>query len=59
MRLKDSDDNQYSTYYGTDQANIYTLNPGESTKISLSYYVPSDQKNFKLIYENAVISFHI
>ena len=56
FRLKDSQDVQYVYSVGENKT-LYNLTPNETTKISLSYYVPSDEKNFKLIFENAVISF--
>jgi hypothetical protein len=63
FRLKDSDDNQYTSGYGmesgTTQATTYSLNPGEVTKLSLSYIVPTSEEDFSLIYENVVINFSL
>ena len=63
FRLKDSDDNQYTSGYAYEGANVSTpnsaLNPKETTKISTSYIVPTDEKSFSLIYENVVIEFKI
>lgn len=61
FRLKDSKDNQYS-YGGVaegEKTPIYSLNPGETTKLSLSFTIPETEKKFSLIYENAVIKFQI
>ena len=58
FRLKDSDDVQYVANYEGDKQ-VYGLNPDEKTKISLSYNVPTSEKKFRLIYENAVIEFSI
>ncbi len=58
FRLKDSEDVQY-VYSSGEERSLYNLTPNETTKISLSYYVPSEEKSFKLIFDNAVISFKI
>ncbi len=58
FRLKDSDDVQY-VYSTGEEKTLYNLTPSETTKISLSYYVPSEEKNFKLIFDNAVVSFKL
>jgi hypothetical protein len=58
FRLKDSDDVQY-VYSSGEQKQIYNLNPLETTKITISYYVPSDEDSFELIFDNAVVSFKI
>lgn len=58
FRLKDSEDVQYVYSTGEDRS-LYNLTPSETTKISLSYYVPSEEKSFKLIFDNAVISFKL
>lgn len=56
FRLKDSDDIQYvANYEGEKQ--VYGLNPAEKTKLNLSYIVPTNEKMFRIIYENAVIEF--
>lgn len=60
FRLKDSKDNQYVT--GLDEGEkttIYGLNPSETTKLSLSYIIPENEKRFELIYENAIIEFSL
>lgn len=63
FRLKDSRDNQYTSGYGYEggspQTNSSTLNPDEITKLSVSYIVPTSEKEFRLIYENVVIEFGI
>ena len=63
FRLKDSRDNQYTSGYGYEggapQTNTYTLNPSETTKLSVSYIVPTSEKNFTLVYENVVIEFSL
>lgn len=60
FRLKDSDDVQYvSSGNEGDKTFVSGLNPSEKTKLNLSYIVPSNQKSFKLIYENAIIEFSI
>ncbi len=58
FRLKDSDDVQYVANYEGDKQ-VYGLNPDEKTKITLLYNVPTSEKKFRLIYENAVIEFSI
>lgn len=56
FRLKDSDDVQYvANYEGEKQ--VYGLNSEEKTRLNLSYIVPTSEKKFRLIYENAVIEF--
>lgn len=63
FRLKDSRDNQYTSGYGYEgsapSANTSTLNISETTKLSVSYIVPSAEKEFTLIYENVVIEFNL
>lgn len=63
FRLKDSKDNQYTSGYGYEggapTVNNSSLNPSETTKINVSYIVPTSEKNFSLIYENVVIEFSI
>lgn len=58
FRLKDSEDVQYTANYEGDKQ-VYGLNPDEKTRITLYYNVPTIEKNFRLIYENAVIDFSI
>lgn len=58
FRLKDSEDIQYVYSTGEDKS-LYNLNPNETTKITLSFYVPSEERSFKLIFDNAVISFKL
>ena len=58
FRLKDSEDVQYVYSTGEDKS-LYNLNPNETTKIALSFYVPSGERSFKLIFDNAVISFKL
>lgn len=58
FRLKDSDDVQYVANYEGDKQ-VYGLNPDEKTKITLFYNVPTSEKKFRLIYENAVIEFSV
>jgi len=59
FRLKDSDNNQYTAGLDGDKPVIYTLNPKETTKITVSYTVPTDEATFKLIYENVEIRFSL
>lgn len=65
FRLKDSKDNQYTSGYGYGyeggpaQAVTSTLNAGETTKLSVSYIVPTSEKDFTLAYENIVIEFSL
>lgn len=56
FRLKDSKDVQYVASFEGDKQ-VYGLNPDEKTRTSLSYIVPTTEKSFRLIYENAVIEF--
>lgn len=58
FRLKDSQDVQYVASYEGDKQ-IYGLNPDEKTRLTLSYIVPTSEKNFQLVYENAVIEFKV
>jgi len=58
FRLKDSEDVQY-VYSTGEEKTLYSLTPGETTKISLSYYIPSEEDSFKLIFDNALISFKL
>lgn len=56
FRLKDSKDVQYvASFEGEKQ--VYGLNPDEKTRTNLSYIVPTSEKSFRLIYENAIIEF--
>lgn len=61
FRLKDSKNNQYTSGFGfegdTSQPATSNLNPGETTKLTITYIVPTAEKNFTLIYENVVIDF--
>ncbi len=62
FRLKDSQDNQYTTsgaYEGQATPAVYTLNPGETTKLNQAYIVPTSENSFSLIYQNVVINFSI
>ncbi len=63
FRLKDSKDNQYTSGYGyeggTPQSSSFALNSNETTKLSVSYIVPTSEDDFKLIYENVVIEFSL
>lgn len=63
FRLKDSKNNQYTSGYGyeggSSSASTSTLNPSEVTKLSVSYIVPTSEKNYTLVYENVVIEFSI
>lgn len=58
FRLKDSDDVQYVANYEGDKQ-VYGLNPEEKTRINLNYIVPTSEKKFRLIYENAVFEFAV
>ena len=63
FRLKDSKDNQYTSGYGYEggspQTSNSSINPSETTKMTISYIVPTSEKNFTIIYENVVIEFSI
>jgi len=59
FRLKDSEDNQYTTGFESGAKVVYGLNPGETTKITVSFQVPSNETQYKLIYDNAEIHFSI
>ncbi|HSX58144.1 MAG TPA: DUF4352 domain-containing protein [Candidatus Saccharimonadales bacterium] len=62
FRLKDSEDNQYTTsgaYEGQSTPTLYTINPGETTKLNQAYIVPTSEKSFKLIYQNVVVDFSL
>ncbi len=62
FRLKDSNDNQYTSgyaYEGSSTPTIYSLNPSETTKLTQSYIVPTTEKSYTLIYQNVVINFTI
>ncbi len=59
FRLKDSEDNQYTAGVDSEKPQIFNLNPKELSKISISFTVPTKEKEFKLIYENAQINFTI
>ncbi|HEY4694661.1 MAG TPA: DUF4352 domain-containing protein [Candidatus Nanoarchaeia archaeon] len=59
FRLKDSDDNQYTAGYEAEKPVLYSLNSGETTRITVAYIVPTKEKEFKLIYENAEVSFEL
>lgn len=58
FRLKDSDDVQYVANFDADKQ-VFGLNPDEKTKITLFYNVPTTEKKFRLIYENAIIEFSL
>lgn len=58
FRLKDSDDVQYVASFEGDKQ-VYGLNPEEKTRTSLSYIVPTSEKSFRIIYENAIIEFSL
>jgi len=58
LRLKDSDDKQYQPEFQTNLTNpgyTVSLNSGETTKIDVYFTVPSNQTQFKLIYQNVTI----
>lgn len=59
FRLKDSDDRQYETEFDGDPLAINGVNSGETTKVNIYFTVPSNEKDFKLIYENVTINFSI
>jgi hypothetical protein len=58
-----SKDNQYTSGFGYEgdapKVTTSNLNPSETTRLSVSYIVPTAEKNFKLIYENVVIEFSL
>lgn len=58
FRLKDSQDVQYVANFEGDKQ-VYGLNPDEKTRLTLSYVVPTSEKSFQLVYENAIIEFSL
>lgn len=59
FRLKDSQNVQYVAIYNEGGKQVYGLNPNETTVLTLSFNVPTSEKNFQLIYDNAIIEFSI
>jgi hypothetical protein len=57
FRVKDSDNNQYTAGFQSENKALLDLNPKEVTRITVSYIIPTAEKDFKLVYENAEISF--